>query len=145
MVQSDHAWVWIVKSTSGKACCLHMQLSSTSLSKGSVGTLVELTTAAFLFGAYRSVQVYMPCVYALNKIDAITMEELDILDAIPHYCPISVGRSLTYGRLLPLRVKKFISSLPCLSSFPLHVPGGGEGGFHQDHRMFARSHCTIPQ
>jgi len=34
-------------------------------------------------------RVYMPCVYALNKIDAITMEELDILDQIPHYCPIS--------------------------------------------------------
>lgn len=27
--------------------------------------------------------------YALNKIDAITMEELDVLDAVPHYCPIS--------------------------------------------------------
>jgi len=34
-------------------------------------------------------RIYMPCVYALNKIDAITMEELDILDAVPHYCPIS--------------------------------------------------------
>jgi len=34
-------------------------------------------------------RVYMPCVYALNKIDAISMEELDILDAVPHYCPIS--------------------------------------------------------
>merc|ERR1711935_1287677 len=34
-------------------------------------------------------RVYMPCVYALNKIDAITMEELDVLDAVPHYCPIS--------------------------------------------------------
>ena len=31
----------------------------------------------------------MPCVYAVNKIDAITMEELDVLDAMPHYCPIS--------------------------------------------------------
>jgi ribosome-interacting GTPase 1 len=34
-------------------------------------------------------RVYMPCVYALNKIDAITMEELDVLDKIPHYVPIS--------------------------------------------------------
>merc|ERR1712070_289545 len=34
-------------------------------------------------------RVYMPCVYALNKIDGITMEELDILDKVPHYCPIS--------------------------------------------------------
>jgi len=34
-------------------------------------------------------RVYVPCVYVLNKIDQITMEELDILDKIPHYLPIS--------------------------------------------------------
>lgn len=32
---------------------------------------------------------YVPCLYALNKIDDITMEELDILDRIPHYVPTS--------------------------------------------------------
>jgi ribosome-interacting GTPase 1 len=32
---------------------------------------------------------YIPCLYALNKIDAITMEELDILDRIKHYVPLS--------------------------------------------------------
>jgi uncharacterized protein len=32
---------------------------------------------------------YMPCLYALNKIDDITIEELDILDKIPHYVPVS--------------------------------------------------------
>ena len=31
---------------------------------------------------------YIPCLYALNKIDDITIEELDILDAIPHYVPV---------------------------------------------------------
>ena len=32
---------------------------------------------------------YIPCLYALNKIDAITLEELKILDKIQHYVPIS--------------------------------------------------------
>ena len=32
---------------------------------------------------------YIPCLYALNKIDAITLEELNILDQIPHYVPIA--------------------------------------------------------
>jgi len=32
---------------------------------------------------------YIPCLYALNKIDDITLEELEILDKIPHYVPIS--------------------------------------------------------
>lgn len=31
---------------------------------------------------------YMPCLYALNKIDEITVEELDIIDKIPHYVPV---------------------------------------------------------
>ena len=32
---------------------------------------------------------YMPCLYALNKIDAITLGELEILDKIDHYVPIA--------------------------------------------------------
>lgn len=32
---------------------------------------------------------YIPCLYAMNKIDDITLEELNILDQIPHYVPIS--------------------------------------------------------
>lgn len=32
---------------------------------------------------------YIPCVYVLNKIDQISIEELDILSRIPHAVPIS--------------------------------------------------------
>jgi len=46
-------------------------------------------TADDLIDIIEGNRIYMPCVYALNKIDSITMEELDILDAVPHYCPIS--------------------------------------------------------
>eukprot|EP01096_Ripella_sp_DP13-Kostka_P012020 TRINITY_DN4943_c0_g1_i2.p1 TRINITY_DN4943_c0_g1~~TRINITY_DN4943_c0_g1_i2.p1 ORF type:complete len:388 (+),score=139.43 TRINITY_DN4943_c0_g1_i2:57-1166(+) len=34
-------------------------------------------------------RVYMPGVYVLNKIDQISLEELELLDTIPHYVPIS--------------------------------------------------------
>eukprot|EP00735_Rhodelphis_limneticus_P014304 TRINITY_DN8308_c0_g1::TRINITY_DN8308_c0_g1_i1::g.10315::m.10315 TRINITY_DN8308_c0_g1::TRINITY_DN8308_c0_g1_i1::g.10315 ORF type:complete len:312 (+),score=51.82,sp/Q54HP3/DRG1_DICDI/73.23/7e-173,TGS/PF02824.16/1.7e-20,MMR_HSR1/PF01926.18/1.1e-19,FeoB_N/PF02421.13/8.1e-12,FeoB_N/PF02421.13/6.6e+02,Dynamin_N/PF00350.18/0.62,Dynamin_N/PF00350.18/0.03,GTP_EFTU/PF00009.22/21,GTP_EFTU/PF00009.22/6.4e+02,GTP_EFTU/PF00009.22/1.6,ArgK/PF03308.11/0.0059,ArgK/PF03308.11/7.9e+02,Miro/PF08477.8/0.019,Miro/P len=34
-------------------------------------------------------RVYIPCVYVLNKIDSISIEELDLLDRVPHYIPIS--------------------------------------------------------
>ncbi|KAL0246925.1 hypothetical protein GEMRC1_008131 [Eukaryota sp. GEM-RC1] len=37
-------------------------------------------------------RVYMPCRYVLNKIDAITIEELDLWDKMPNYIPISVHR-----------------------------------------------------
>lgn len=34
-------------------------------------------------------RVYIPCVYVCNMIDKISIEELDLLDRIPHYVPIS--------------------------------------------------------
>ena len=34
-------------------------------------------------------RVYIPVLYVFNKIDAITIEELDILDQMPNYVPIS--------------------------------------------------------
>ncbi len=38
-------------------------------------------------------RVYIPCLYVLNKIDQLSLEELDLLDRIPHYVPIS-GKAL---------------------------------------------------
>lgn len=34
---------------------------------------------------------YIPCVYVLNKIDQLTIEELDIIDQLPHHVPISAA------------------------------------------------------
>uniref|UniRef100_A0A7S1HUF8 Developmentally-regulated GTP-binding protein 1 n=1 Tax=Eutreptiella gymnastica TaxID=73025 RepID=A0A7S1HUF8_9EUGL len=34
-------------------------------------------------------RVYCSCIYVMNKIDQITVEELDIINRIPHNCPIS--------------------------------------------------------
>lgn len=34
-------------------------------------------------------RIYVPCIYVLNKIDQISIEELDIIDRCPHYVPIS--------------------------------------------------------
>ena len=32
---------------------------------------------------------YIPAIYVLNKIDQLTIEELDIIDQMPHHVPIS--------------------------------------------------------
>ena len=37
--------------------------------------------------------VYIPVLYVLNKVDGITIEELDLLDKVPHYVPISAHQS----------------------------------------------------
>uniref|UniRef100_A0A7S2QTH0 OBG-type G domain-containing protein n=1 Tax=Chlamydomonas chlamydogama TaxID=225041 RepID=A0A7S2QTH0_9CHLO len=33
-------------------------------------------------------RVYIPAIYVINKIDQITLEELNVMDKLPHYCPI---------------------------------------------------------
>jgi small GTP-binding protein len=44
--------------------------------------------------------VYTPCLYVLNKVDAITIEELDLLDKVPHYVPISAHHTWNFDELL---------------------------------------------
>ena len=48
--------------------------------------------------------VYTPCLYVMNKIDAITIEELDLVARVPHYVPIAAGkvRSLSFSNLFAL-------------------------------------------
>eukprot|EP00246_Nothoceros_aenigmaticus_P001298 TRINITY_DN11801_c0_g1_i1.p1 TRINITY_DN11801_c0_g1~~TRINITY_DN11801_c0_g1_i1.p1 ORF type:complete len:369 (+),score=69.57 TRINITY_DN11801_c0_g1_i1:348-1454(+) len=46
-------------------------------------------TADDLIDVIEGNRVYMPCIYVINKIDQITLEELGVLDRLPHYCPVS--------------------------------------------------------
>lgn len=45
-------------------------------------------TADDLIDVIEGSRVYIPCIYAVNKIDQITLEELEVLDKLPHYCPV---------------------------------------------------------
>jgi small GTP-binding protein len=42
-----------------------------------------------LVDAVEANRVYIPAVYVMNKIDQISIEELDVISRIPHNCPIS--------------------------------------------------------
>ena len=44
-------------------------------------------------------RAYIPCIYILNKIDAISMEELEILDQMPHFVPISGNEEWNFEEL----------------------------------------------
>jgi ribosome-interacting GTPase 1 len=35
--------------------------------------------------------VYVPALYVVNKIDQIMLEELEVMDRLPHYVPVSVA------------------------------------------------------
>jgi hypothetical protein len=49
---------------------------------------------------------YIPVIYALNKIDAISIEELDLLHRIPDACPISSEHGWNVDELLALMWEK---------------------------------------
>lgn len=47
-------------------------------------------------------RVYIPVIYVLNKIDSISIEELDLLYRIPNACPISAEHGWNMDELLEL-------------------------------------------
>ena len=47
-----------------------------------------------------SCRIYIPCIYLLNKIDQISVEELDIIYRIPHAVPISAHHKWNFDDLL---------------------------------------------
>jgi ribosome-interacting GTPase 1 len=53
-----------------------------------------------LIDAVEGNRVYIPALYVINKIDKITIEELDLLDQIPNYVLISAGKKWGIDELL---------------------------------------------
>lgn len=49
---------------------------------------------------------YIPVIYALNKIDSISIEELDLLYRIPNACPISSEQGWNLDELMELMWEK---------------------------------------
>ncbi|XP_033126636.1 developmentally-regulated GTP-binding protein 1 [Anneissia japonica] len=45
-------------------------------------------------------RAYIPCIYVLNKIDQISIEELDVIYKIPHCVPISAHHKWNFDDLL---------------------------------------------
>ena len=65
-----------------KAICSEYRIHNADI------TLKYDATADDLIDVIEGSRIYMPCIYAVNKIDQITVEELEILDRLPHYCPV---------------------------------------------------------
>jgi len=57
-------------------------------------------TADDLIDVVEGNRVYIPCIYILNKIDQISVEELDIIYKIPHAVPISAHHKWNFDDLL---------------------------------------------
>ena len=57
-------------------------------------------TADDLIDMVEGNRVYIPCIYMLNKIDEISIEELDIIYKVPHCVPISAHHHGNFDDLL---------------------------------------------
>lgn len=63
-------------------------------------TLREDCTVDELIDVVEGNRIYCPCLYVMNKIDAITLEELDLLASVPHYVPICARKEWNFDELL---------------------------------------------
>lgn len=63
-------------------------------------TLRSDSTADDLIDVVEGNRVYIPCIYVLNKIDQISIEELDIIYKVPHCVPISAHSRWNFDDLL---------------------------------------------
>jgi len=64
--------------------------------------LKEDATVDDLIDVIEGNRVYVPCLYVLNKIDQISLEELQIIDKIPHYVPVSAHLEWNFDQLLEM-------------------------------------------
>ena len=76
--------------------------------------LHEDATADQLIDVIEGNRVYIPCLYVLNKIDAVSMEELEILDRIPNSVFISAYKGWNIDELLEKLWEVISLFLSCL-------------------------------
>lgn len=84
--------------------CKEYKLSNAELMFRSDATVDEL------IDVLEGNRVYVPCVYVLNKIDTITIEELDLLSRVPHYVPVAAGHEWNFDELLD-KIWKYLDML----------------------------------
>jgi len=59
-------------------------------------------TADDLIDVIEGNRVYVPAIYVLNKIDSITIEELDVFDRMPNWVPVSAHHEWNLDELLEM-------------------------------------------
>ncbi|KAK9458517.1 P-loop containing nucleoside triphosphate hydrolase protein [Lipomyces oligophaga] len=79
---------------------------------------------------------YIPVIYALNKIDSISIEELDLLYRIPNAVPISSEHGWNVDELLDMMWKK-------LSLVRVYTKPKGSAPDYEQPIVLRQGHCTV--
>lgn len=77
-----------------KSICAEYKLSNADIA------FRENATIDQLIDVIEGNRIYVPCIYVLNKIDQISIEELDIIVRCPHYVPISAKDEWNFDELM---------------------------------------------
>lgn len=77
-----------------KSICSEYKISNADIAFGCNATIDQL------IDVIEGNRIYVPCIYVLNKIDQISIEELDIIDKCPHYVPISAKDEWNFDELM---------------------------------------------
>ncbi|KOB67141.1 putative developmentally regulated GTP-binding protein 1, partial [Operophtera brumata] len=81
-------------------------------------------------------RVYVPCIYLLNKIDQISIEELDVIYKIPHCVPISAHHKWNFDDLL----EKMWEYLKLIR----YVDQNGVGKHREDGMIYTKPKGQLP-
>lgn len=79
---------------------------------------------------------YLPVIYALNKIDSISIEELDLIYRIPNACPISSEHGWNIDELLEQMWEK-------LSLRRIYTKPKGKSPDYETPVVLRKNACTV--
>lgn len=79
---------------------------------------------------------YVPCIYVLNKIDGITIEELDLLDQVQHYVPISAKDEWNLDELMD-RIWEYLDLIRIYTKPKGQIPD------YEAPVILPRGHCSV--
>ena len=98
--------------------------------------LHEDATDEDLIDVIEGSRVYIPAVYAINKVDQITVEELNLLDKMKHYVPISAHKEWNLDGLLE-------TVWDYLDMVRVYTKPRGVTPDYDDPIILSRKHCTV--
>jgi len=93
-------------------------------------------TADDLIDVIEGNRIYMPCIYVVNKIDQITLEELHVLDRLPHYCPVSAHLEWNLDGLLE-KIWEYLNLIR------VYTKPKGNSPDYEDPVILSANKCTV--
>lgn len=81
-------------------------------------------------------RIYIPAIYVINKIDQITLEELEVMSRLPHYCPVCAYQEWNLDGLVEM-IWDYLDLLR------IYTKPKGKLPDYNEPVVLPRTHCSI--